>query len=93
MGMLIDGVWQDDVDRFMVDGAFQREASRFPSVIGADVVDALRATPERFVLVASFSCPWSHGAVMAWVLKGFPQTIDLQRAGGKRVEGYGLLRG
>ncbi len=38
MGMLIDGVWQDDVDRFMVDGAFQREASRFPIVIGADVV-------------------------------------------------------
>jgi glutathionyl-hydroquinone reductase len=93
MGMLIDGVWQDDVDRFMVDGAFQRETSSFPSAIGADVIEALRVTPERFVLVASFSCPWSHGAVLAWMLKGFSQTVAVQRAGGKRVEGYGLLRG
>jgi putative glutathione S-transferase len=91
MGMLIDGVWNDDVDRFMVDGAFQRETSVFPSVVGSDAIDALAATPERFVLVASFSCPWSHGAVLAWMLKGFSKNILLQRAGGARVQGYGLL--
>ena len=93
MGMLVDGIWQADVDRFMVEGVFQREASPLPSRIEAADLDRLAADPARFVLIASNSCPWSHGAILAWALKGFSETVPLQMAGGARIEGYGLLSG
>jgi len=90
MGMLIDGRWHDDADHSMQDGAYRRELSALPSRLDAAVVDELRETPERFVLVVSFSCPWSHAAVLAWQLKGFAKRRPLQIAGGPRVQGYAI---
>lgn len=89
--MLIDGRWQEDADRTMQNGAYRREASALPSRLGQEVLAALAQTPERFVLVASSSCPWSHGAMLAWQLKGFADRMPLQMAGGPRVEGYAIL--
>lgn len=91
MGMLIDGVWQGDADTTMQDGAYRREASALPSEIGETVVERLKNAPEEFVLVASDSCPWSHGAVLACLIKGFEGRLGFQRAGGPRVEGYALV--
>lgn len=91
MGMLIDGKWDNDVDRFMVDGVFRREASALPSEISDAALQDLQSNPERFVLVASASCPWSHGAVIASVLCGHSDNLAVQWAGGPRIEGYGLL--
>lgn len=93
MGMLIDGIWDDGADRSMVDGTFRREESALPTQLSADVFADLKAKPQRFILVASSSCPWSHGAVIAAVLCGHAQTLAVQWAGGPRVEGYGLLPG
>lgn len=88
MGMLVDGRWQADADRSIVAGRYRREQSALVSDI--DPAE-LRAQPERFVLVASASCPWSHGAVLALVLSGLSGRLGVQAAGGPRVEGYGLL--
>lgn len=90
MGMLIDGVWHDDADRSMQDGTYRREASPLTSQLDDGVLARLAESPEHFVLVASMSCPWSHGAVLARLLKGFGETMGLHGAGGPRVEGYAL---
>lgn len=91
MGMLIDGKWDDSTDRFMQDGKFLREQSQMPTDITGDTLARLCETPSDFVLVASSSCPWSHGAVLAYVLKGWATQMPLQLAGGPRIEGYALL--
>lgn len=91
MGMLIDGVWEDAADRFMQDGKFLREQSEMPTKITGDTLAALLATPSDFVLIASSSCPWSHGAVLALVLKGWAEHLPVQLAGGRRVQGYALM--
>lgn len=90
MGMLIEGRWFDDADRTMQDGAYRREASALPDRLDADAIAAIRARPGDMVLLASASCPWSHGAVLARVFKGLDR-IAMQWAGGPRVEGYTLL--
>lgn len=91
MGMLIDGKWDNNVDRFMIDGKFRREVSALPSAINGEVLQGLQNHPEKYVLVASASCPWSHGAVIASVLCGHSDRLGIQWAGGPRIEGYGLL--
>ncbi len=91
MGMLIDGAWDDTADRFMQGGAFQREQSQMPTNIDNATLSALREDRSRFVLVASNSCPWSHGAVLAMVISGLHKQLPLQLAGGVRIEGYTLL--
>ncbi|MEO1138095.1 MAG: glutathione S-transferase C-terminal domain-containing protein [Pseudomonadota bacterium] len=91
MGMLIDGKWNDDADMSMVSGTYRREDSALASVLDDGAVKELRHDPTRFTLVASASCPWSHGTAIARVLQGFADTLAIQGAGGPRVEGYGLL--
>jgi putative glutathione S-transferase len=90
MGMLIDGRWRDDADRTMQNGAYRGETSALPSRLEPEVLAAIKQTPERFVLVVSSSCPWSHGAMLAWQLKGYADRMPLQMAGGPRVEGYAV---
>jgi glutathionyl-hydroquinone reductase len=77
MGMLIDGKWQSDTDRFMQDGKFLREQSQMPTDITSETLARLNQTPSNFVLIASSSCPWSHGAVLAYVLKGWADRMQL----------------
>lgn len=89
--MLIDGKWDNSANQFMRDGKFLREQSQMPTDITSDTMNRLCNTPSDFVLVASSSCPWSHGATLAYVLKGWAAQMPLQLAGGPRVEGYALL--
>jgi len=91
MGMLIDGKWDNDADQSMVAGTYQREASALPTQFNDTALRALQIEPQRFVLVASASCPWSHGAVITSVLCGHSDRLLVQWAGGPRIEGYGLL--
>ncbi|MEL6388457.1 MAG: glutathione S-transferase C-terminal domain-containing protein [Pseudomonadota bacterium] len=93
MGMLIDGIWNKTADRSMVSGTYQREESALPTTVNADVLQQLLDERRRFFLIASASCPWSHGAVIALVLSKMLDAIPIQWAGGPRVEGYGLLPG
>lgn len=93
MGMLIEGKWIDEADRSMVDGTYRREQSALPSMVDDELISQLRHTKERYFLVASASCPWSHATVITLTLAGLSATIKTQWAGGPRVEGYGLLPG
>ena len=90
MGMLIDGVWQDDTDRFMVDGAFRREVSTLTGRLDASAVTRMGGTDTGLILVVSQSCPWSHAVTLAHTFKGL-HNLPIQVAGGPRIEGYGLL--
>ncbi|MEM8870547.1 MAG: glutathione S-transferase C-terminal domain-containing protein [Pseudomonadota bacterium] len=91
MGMLIRGKWDDRADLSMVAGRYRREESSLPSTIDAEGTQAIGEVPGRIILVASASCPWSHGAVIVRVLRGLSEHVPLQLAGGPRVQGYGLL--
>lgn len=93
MGMLIDGVWKESADRSMVSGTYQREQSALPTTVTADLLQQCVDEHHRLFLIASASCPWSHGAVIALVLSEMLDAIPIQWAGGPRIEGYGLLPG
>ncbi|WP_299963524.1 glutathione S-transferase C-terminal domain-containing protein [uncultured Roseobacter sp.] len=93
MGMLIDGKWDDHADRSMVSGTYRREQSALPTSIQPEVLRHLLEERGRFFLIASASCPWSHGAVIALVLSKMTDAVQIQWAGGPRREGYGLLPG
>jgi putative glutathione S-transferase len=93
MGMLIDGKWDDVADQSMVSGTYRREQSSLPTSIDAQILTRMGEEQGRFFLIASASCPWSHGAVLALVLGGLKDILDIQWAGGPRREGYGLLPG
>jgi len=91
MGMLVDGKWDDAADQSMVSGTYRRETSSLPDAIDDEVLRLIGEERDRFYLVASASCPWSHGAVIALALSELGETIRVQWAGGRRIEGYGLL--
>lgn len=93
MGMLVDGKWERDADRSMVSGVYNREQSAMPTTIDAETLNDMGRDVGRFYLIASASCPWSHGAVIALALADFGEFVQTQWAGGERVEGYGLLAG
>lgn len=91
MGMLIEGQWVGDADQSMISGTYRRETSTLPSLIDARFLQELADERDRFFLIASASCPWSHGAVIALVFTELCTTIKIQWAGGPRIEGYGLM--
>ena len=90
MGMLIDGLWHNDTDRFMVDGRFQREVSPLPDRLDATVIARMGRHDGGLILVVSQSCPWSHAVTLTHALKKL-DTLPIQIAGGPRIEGYALL--
>ncbi len=92
MGMLINGRWTDR-DDIIENGRFRRQASRWSSIIGADVVQALSAEPGRFWLIGSYSCPWSHRTMILRQLKGLTKILPLHIAHGPRIQGYAVNGG
>ncbi|KIC51806.1 glutathione S-transferase C-terminal domain-containing protein [Tateyamaria sp. ANG-S1] len=93
MGMLIDGVWDDTADRSMISGTYRREQSAIPTSIDRETLEQIGTQQNRFFLIASASCPWSHAAVIALTLTDLAGMVGIQWAGGPRKEGYGLLPG
>jgi len=93
MGMLVDGNWEEGADSSMISGTYRREQSALPTSIDILLLKQITEDQGRFFLVASASCPWSHGAVIALVLAGLQGAVNIQWAGGPRREGYGLLPG
>jgi putative glutathione S-transferase len=89
--MLIDGKWDNEEDRTMVSGSYLREKSALSNTIDENVLRKLRTDANRFVLVVSASCPWSHGTVITLVFSELNHRVPIQWAGGPRIEGYGLL--
>lgn len=90
MGMMINGEWSPNTDRFLQDGAFVRESSGFDNDPSFPPSASGPLPPDRYILVASMSCPWSHRVLLARTLLGLQCSLPLCRAVEPRVEGYGL---
>lgn len=88
MGMLIDGIWCSDTDRYMQGGVFKREASQLTTLSVREIAARLQNNTS-ITLVVSQSCPWSHRTTLVRALKGLDD-IPVAVAGGRRVEGYAL---
>jgi putative glutathione S-transferase len=82
MGLLVDGVWQDDVSRTK-DGHFIRPAPRFRNWVtpggsaGPSGEGGFAAEAGRYHLYVSLSCPWAHRTVIFRKLKALENVISM----------------
>ena len=84
MGLLVDGVWQDQwYDTKSTGGRFKRQDSRFRSWVTADGsggptgLDGFKAEPGRYHLYVSHACPWAHRTLIFRALKGLEDAISV----------------
>ena len=82
MGLLIEGVWQEDGGRTK-DGHFIRPATQFRNWVtpdgsaGPSGKSGFKAEPGRYHLYVSLACPWAHRTVIFRKLKGLEEAISL----------------
>ncbi len=84
MGLLIDGVWQDQwYDTESTGGRFVRKDSQFRNWItadgspGATGKGGFKAEPGRYHLYVSYACPWAHRTLIFRALKGLESMISV----------------
>jgi putative glutathione S-transferase len=78
MGLLVDGVWQDEwYDTESTGGRFVRKDSSFRSWIRADGSTAFAAEAGRYHLYVSLACPWAHRTLIFRVLKRLKDAISV----------------
>ena len=82
MGLLVDGVWQDQwYDTGKTAGRFVRSESRFRNWITPDGAPGptgeggFAAEPGRYHLYISRACPWAHRTMIFRALKGLEDAI------------------
>jgi putative glutathione S-transferase len=82
MGLLVDGVWQEDVSR-TTDGHFVRPATRFRNFVTADGgpgpsgEGGFPAERGRYHLYISLACPWAHRTLIFRALKKLDDVISV----------------
>jgi putative glutathione S-transferase len=82
MGLLVDGVWQQDVSRTK-DGEFIRPTTRFRNWVtpdgerGPSGAGGFAAEAGRYHLYVSLACPWAHRTVIFRKLKGLENVISM----------------
>jgi len=82
MGLLVDGVWQDDVSRTK-NGEFIRPQARFRNWVtpdgsaGPSGEGGFAAEAGRYHLYVSLACPWAHRTVIFRKIKGLENAISL----------------
>ena len=82
MGLLVDGVWQEDVSRTK-DGHFVRPATRFRNFVTADGgpgpsgEGGFPAERGRYHLYISLACPWAHRTLIFRALKKLDDVISV----------------
>jgi glutathionyl-hydroquinone reductase len=82
MGLLVDGVWQEDVSRTK-DGYFIRPVTRFRNFVTADGSPGpsgeggFPAERGRYHLYISLACPWAHRALIFRALKKLDDAISV----------------
>jgi len=91
MGMLINGKWSDK-NRIIKNGAFKRENSAFSGPLNLRPGEGSQVG-SRYWLIASKSCPWSHGATIIRSFLGLEKEIGLHIAHGPRLQGYAINGG
>lgn len=79
MGLLVDGVWQQEGIRTK-DGHFIRPASQFRNWVTADGQTGpggFKAEAGRYHLYVALACPWAHRTIIFRKLKGLESVISL----------------
>ena len=82
MGLLVDGVWQQDGDRTK-DGHFVRPTTRFRNWVtpdgsaGPSGEGGFAAEAGRYHLYVSLACPWAHRTIIFRKLKGLENVISM----------------
>ena len=82
MGLLVEGVWQQDGVRTK-DGQFIRPTTRFRNWVtpdgcaGPSGEGGFAAEAGRYHLYVSLSCPWAHRTVIFRKLKGLENVISM----------------
>ncbi len=82
MGLLIDGVWQQDGVRTK-DGQFIRPTTSFRNWVtpdgsaGPSGKDGFKAESGRYHLYVALSCPWAHRTIIFRKLKGLENVISM----------------
>lgn len=85
MGLLVDGVWQEDVSRTK-EGQFLRPSSVFRSFVTADGSagpsgkGGFKAEAGRYHLYVSHACPWAHRTMIFRSLKKLENAISVSIA-------------
>ncbi len=83
MGMMIDGVWQEQDTRQTPDGRFIRSETQFRNWItpdgrpGPTGEGGFKAAPGRYHLYVSLACPWAHRTLIFRRLKGLAEMIGV----------------
>lgn len=84
MGLLIDGIWQDNwYDTESTGGAFERQSSKFRNWVTADGSagpsgdGGFKAASGRYHLYVSYACPWAHRTLIFRALKGLGEHISV----------------
>lgn len=89
MGVLIDGVWQeqepeaDKADPARASGKYERAPMAFRNWVtpdgrpGPTGSDGFSAAPGRYHLYVSLACPWAHRTLIMRALKGLEQIIPV----------------
>ena len=82
MGLLVDGVWQEDMSRTK-DGHFIRPVTRFRNFVTADGSPGpsgeggFPAERGRYHLYVSLACPWAHRTLIFRALKRLDDVISV----------------
>lgn len=76
MGLLVDGVWQQEAPRTK-DGHFIRPSSSFRHWVTADGAGGFPAEPGRYHLYVALACPWAHRTLIYRKLKGLEDIISV----------------
>jgi putative glutathione S-transferase len=82
MGLLVDGVWQQDGVRTK-DGEFIRPTTRFRNWVTPDGAPGwsgdggFAATSGRYHLYVALSCPWAHRTIIFRKLKGLENVVSM----------------
>ena len=84
MGLLVDGVWQDEQHAQRTPaGRFVRPATRFRNWItedgsaGASGEGGFPTARDRYHLYVSLACPWAHRTVIMRKLKGLEEIVSI----------------
>ena len=84
MGLLVDGVWQDQwYDTRSTGGRFERKPSAFRNWVtpdgspGPSGSGGFKAEAGRYHLYVSLACPWAHRTLIVRALKGLEGAISV----------------